>query len=189
MSSNAQDSFDEQINTIKKWYSEVEANVAACRVVKMDDWVDEDEYSGYTPAYTFYLDKETGACIKFVEYGAADWHEITKSYYFHEGELFFVFETGYFPGEMMTAEELEISEEELWEMGGEAKTLRGFENRIYFWKGKTIQFLSKEIESENGVEFNFQAIENQSEDKSLIEAEGYLAHAGKCILALRKKEQ
>ena len=98
-------SIDDEISKIRKWYSETEGKLEKCEVVELNDWVDEDEYSGYTPEITAYKD-EKGKIIKIIEKGFADWHEVSKMFYLKEGELFFVFSKGYGAGEMYTAEEL-----------------------------------------------------------------------------------
>ncbi len=109
-------------------------------------------------------------------------------YYIKDGVLFFIFSKGYNPGEMYTAEELEISDEELWQMGGEAKTLKAFEKRIYFSKGEIIRYLTKDKTfSANTSDFGMSNMDNEAGDIDKLDGQMLNKHVLKMINALNEK--
>jgi len=137
---------DESVSKIRKWFKATEANLESCVQVKLNDWEADTYYSGYTPEFIGFYDTTKNELIKVDRYGAADWHELWTSYYFKDGKLFFIFERGYTPGEMYTAKDLGITEEELWERGQDAKTCEAFETRAYYVNDKVVRYLKKEQE-------------------------------------------
>ena len=180
-------SVEDEINTIRKWYGKVEGKLTNCQVVELSDWVDDEDYSGYMPEITGYYDKDLDQFIKIVEIGYADWHEITKMYYLNNGELFFIFMKGYYAGEMYTAEELGISEEEFWQMGGEAKNLDAFEERIYFSNEKIIRYLIKEKTFPvNEANFNMSDIDNEKGNIEKLDSQRMSKHVQKMLAALNE---
>lgn len=140
----------ERIKEIRAWYKDVENRLSNCIRIPVTMFYDSDYVSGGSTEMEGYVDTTNNEIIKIVEHTYYDWAEDESSFYYHEGELFFIFSAGNTPGEMYTAEELGVSEQKLWEMGGEAKTLRYYEERYYFESDKCIQHLHKEFEVPTG---------------------------------------
>ncbi len=159
----------EKVKQIRTWYAESEKLASSCTIVKMNDWADPDQYEGYSPEYTAWYDKNTKTFVKISETGGGDWHETTTSYHLNKGKLFFIFSKGYTPGTMYTAKELNMTEEELWQSGGEAKTLNAFEHRWYVWESTVFKTLvkDKEFTAKNGTfdmveKFNLSDVKNET---------------------------
>ena len=104
---------------------------------------DDNYNSGGSTEIEGYYDTITKEIIKVVEMTYYDWAEDETAYYYRQGQLFFIYSKGNSPGEMYTAQELEITEEELWERGGEAKSLNFYEDRYYYHDKKCIRHLNK----------------------------------------------
>ncbi len=178
----------EQIIQIRKWYAEVESNLEQCQVVTMNDYTDPDIYEGYLPEIKAWYDKENKNFIKIQHMGLADWHEKTSYCYLNNGTLFFIYTTGYSPDKMYTAEELNLTEEELWEMGGEVKTIDYYEARIYFVNKEIIRHLTKHKsfpESESDHDLS----EVKNEKVAIDEGDGdkEVAYIARIIEALNNK--
>ena len=137
---------EESVKQIRKWYKEVEDRLDQCIKVPVTMFYDEDYVNGGSTEIEGYFDTINKSFIKIIETTYYDWAEDITSYYFHNGELFFIFQKGSHAGEMYTAEELKLTEEELWQSGGEAKTMIFYEKRNYFNKGICIRNLSKRKE-------------------------------------------
>ncbi|MEX1002606.1 MAG: hypothetical protein WDZ35_10870 [Crocinitomicaceae bacterium] len=137
---------EEDIQQIKEWYKQIEDNLDNCVKVPLTAFYDEDYVTGGSSDLEGYIDTTTNQLVKIIEHTYYDWAEDVNSYYFHEGNLFFIFSHGNYPGEMYTAEELEISEDELWQRGGEAKTINYYERRVYYKSAVCIRHQYKEKE-------------------------------------------
>lgn len=177
---------EDAITDIRAWYKSTEANLKNCAVIEVNDWIDEEQYNGYTPEVVAYFDTVAYEIIKIDEYGQSDWYEETKSYYFKNGALYFLFAKGYSPGEMYTATELNITEHELWERGWEAKTLEYFEKRTYFKNNKVIRCLEKsELFPANESDPEMKDISNVQVELSDSEGDDEIKHTNKLLLMLR----
>lgn len=155
---------EETVKKIRSWYKETEASLADCRVIHMNDWEAQGDYDGFTPEFTAYFDTVKREFIKILQYGGGDWYEEWTSYYLRNNELFFIFSKGYTPGEMYTAQELNVTEEELWEMGQEAKTLSAFETRIYYNGTDVIRYLTKDKEVSAEGEYSLKDVKNEKQE-------------------------
>ncbi|MBN1500552.1 MAG: hypothetical protein JW982_10365 [Spirochaetes bacterium] len=128
---NAVENIENDILKIRKQYQEIESNIKN---------LDKMESEGITG----YYDPENKQLVKITTALLRDWYEENCSFYFHEGELFFIFIERCSGEEMFTTEELGITEEQLWQSGWEAKTLKFSQDRIYVKKNKCIRYLSRE---------------------------------------------
>jgi len=179
---------EESILEIRKMYKETENVLNICEIINSNDWIDEEQYNGYTPEITAYYDTRRKEIVKIVEYGAGDWHESTTSYYLREGKLFFVFIESYSPEEMFTGEELGMTEEELHESGGEAKTLDYYEGRIYIKDWVVIRDLTKhKIMSASEGDPSLKEIKNEQEEIFPGNYEGVFSHLEKMLEHLKTK--
>ncbi|UKN02175.1 hypothetical protein K6119_01415 [Paracrocinitomix mangrovi] len=169
---------EQRIKDIRKWYASIESQLENCRVDTLQDFNDSEYVIGGYVEVFGYFDTISNSYIKFEEQASYDWAYAITSYYFHEGQLFFIFTEGSGPGEMYTAEELEITEEELWNRGGEAKTIVAFEERYYYDSdGKCIRKLHKEKEFPSEEEPDLSETVNEKEsvddkDNTLIYQHG-----------------
>jgi len=178
---------EESIAKVRKMYKETENVLKTCKIIKSTDWVDEDQYNGYTPEITAYYDPRRKEIVKIVEYGAADWHEYRSSYYLRGGNLFFVFIESNSADEMFTADEMNMSEEELHESGGEAKTMNYSEERIYLLNWKVIRDLTKQKVVDVSEEPNLKEIKNKEEVIVPGVYEGVFSHLEKMLTYLKAK--
>ncbi|MBD3635889.1 MAG: hypothetical protein HUJ25_00995 [Crocinitomicaceae bacterium] len=155
---------EDRIEEIRSLYKDVESRLKNCREIPLTLFYDEDYVTGGSTETVGYYDTTKKELIKITETSYYDWAEDVTSYYFHKGELFFIFSKGNSRGEMYTADELGISEDELWESGGEAKTLIYYENRYYFLDKTCIRHLSKEVEIDADKEGDLSKVENEKAD-------------------------
>lgn len=139
-------STDDRIKEIRSLYKDVESRLANCIKIPITMFYDEDYITSGSSEMEGYYDTTSRELIKIVEHTYYDWAESEVSFYFNKGDLFFVYDRGNTPGEMYTAEELGMTEQELWESGGEAKSLEYYENRYYFEGRTCIQHKSKNKE-------------------------------------------
>ena len=151
---------EEDIQQIKTWHKQIEDNLSKCVKIPLTVFYDEDYVTGGSNDLEGYFDTTTNQLVKIVEHTYYDWAEDENAYYFHDGNLFFVFSSGSYPGEMYTAEELETIEDELWQRGGEAKTINYYERRIYYKAAICIKHLYKEKEYDVEETPNLSSTEN-----------------------------
>ena len=154
---------EDRIKDIRSWYKEVEGNLENCIKIPLTMFYDSEYVRGGSTEIEGYYDTINKVIIKIVERTYYDWAEDATSYYFHDKEMFFIFSTGSGPGEMYTAEELGVSEEELWEMGGEAKTLNYYQDRYYYQNEKCIRHLNKAAEISSEEEVDMSKVENEKQ--------------------------
>ena len=82
---------------------------------------------------------------------------------------------------------LGVTEEELWERGGEAKNLMAYEDRIYIANEKVILHLGKKLlldPSDN--DFDLSEVESKAQADDSFSLEFILKHFSKAIAALEK---
>lgn len=153
----AQDDTENHIEKIRKWYAEIEDQCKACKKIETG-W-----NSGPNCTLTGYYDENCKQYIKLVISMSDDWYEATESYFLHDGKLFFIFEDGYNGGEFYEASELDLTDEEYWQQGREAKTLEYFQERKYFADGLCLRYLvkNKSIPVEERNEFNINNVPNE----------------------------
>lgn len=137
---------DKKVKEIRSWYSDVESRLSQCIRVPITMFYDKDYVNGGSTEIEGFYDTINKEFIKIVEVTYYDWSEDVVSYYFHEGNLFFIFQEGSHAGQLYTADELDVTEQELWESGGEAKTMIFYENRYYYAEEACIRHLQKSIE-------------------------------------------
>jgi hypothetical protein len=174
---NAQDTED-RIKNIRAWYKDIESRLDKCVEIPFTMYYDENYDKGGSSDLMGYYDTVSMELIKVVEHNYMDWAEDISSYYYYKGDLFFIYQNGYTPGEMFTATELGISDDELWESGGEAKTLEHYQNRYYFLDKNCIQYLHKEAEVDIDKEADLKDVEHkelstESSDIVMLNHNGY----------------
>jgi hypothetical protein len=178
-----------QIEEIKSWYKEIESNLKNCAIVKNPSFWDDNYPTGSTLDLVGYYDSTKGYFVKIITYSGGDWHEEWNSYYFNDSILFFIYSRGYTPGEYYTAEEMEMSEEEYWQSGGECKNLDAFEQRLYYADKKCIRFLSKnEIVKDYDENIALTDTKNVTEDPSAENYTRIANHAAAMAKSLTKIE-
>ena len=156
---------EKQIADIRTWYSEVEAVLERCIVVTAGS------SAGPNAEVTGYYDTISQSFVKVVDQYMGDWNEGIYSYYFHEGELFFLFEEVYTTDGTYSAEELGITDEELWRRGPQPKSLLFTQERKYFRDNECIQHLTKQVNTDvedDGWEL-LSTIPNEVDDASKID--------------------
>ncbi|MCB9224066.1 MAG: hypothetical protein H6582_07830 [Crocinitomicaceae bacterium] len=137
-------STEDRVKTIREWYKETEGKIKNCIQLPLTDINDPNYVVGGSYDIIAYYDSASHQIIKIVEETYYDWAVNKTSWYFKKGECFFIFNEFNGAKEMYTAEELEITEEEYWQRGGEAKTVEFNEDRMYYnSEGKCIRYLNK----------------------------------------------
>lgn len=155
---------DSRIDTIRTWFKQIESHSKSQTIQLFHDIENPNYVKGGSSEVIFYFDSLSGNISKVVETTYYDWHESKTSWYFNDAKCFFIFDESNGAEEMYTAEELNITEEELWQRGGEAKTIIFTENRIYFDEnGNCIRYLNKEKTVESSqTEADMSSIKNKS---------------------------
>lgn len=180
---------EEDIANIRKWYKSVEGRLKTSEVKKLMDFEDTIQYSGMAGEVEAWYDANEKQYIKIVENGYADWHMEKASFYFKDGEVFFIFIETESAGEMYTAEELGVTDEELWQSGGEAKTMNYTQERIYIKDNKCIRYLVKEKDfPAEDKEHSLKDVKNKDGDMGGLDMDYYTSHIGQLKLALKKKK-
>lgn len=158
----AQD-IEDDIKQIRKWYGEVESKMKECQKMNLEDYTQLEDIDGPMEVLAYYH-PATDKFLKIEFRVFADWHEEVSQYYLNNEQLFFEYTTGNSADEMYTAEELNITEQEFWERGGEAKTISYSQYRTYYKDGEVIRFLSKfkTVKSEDPAP-DFSKMENVTE--------------------------
>lgn len=88
---------------------------------------------------------------------------------------------------MYDAKELGITEQELWERGGEAKTLEHFEQRVYLEESKVIRCLYKSGKFDPNLDKpSLRKLENENCDYSDSELENIQRHVKKIVSHIKK---
>lgn len=179
---------DDQIKQIRTWYKEVESKLDQCKIIKLYDFYDEDFVTGGSSEAMCFYDTINNEIIKIIEETYYDWAIDRSSYYYHDGDIFFVFSEGNSPGEMYSADELGISEEELWERGGEAKTLNYYQDRFYYHADVCIRHLNKALElSAEAEEPTFKEVDNETQKIDNEFTHSLMKHAINLYLEFSKK--
>ena len=175
----------EDIAQIKKWYQTIEENLDNCITYKVDEFVHDDNSGENSSELLAFFDKETNQFVKLVEYTAGEWHEQWMSYYFNNGTLFFIFVEGYYGGDYYSAEELDLEEEEYYQMGLEPKNLDAYEERFYFSQNECIEYLTKSKTINIDAPRDLSNIKNEDGDLYDIDYNYYSKHAANMLQAVK----
>ena len=179
---------EESITEIRKMYKETENVLKNCDTIISNEWTDDAYYNGLTSTITAYYDKRRKEIVKIVEYGGGDWHEEKASYYLRDGKLFFAFIEANSADEMYTGKELAMSDEELHESGGEAKSMNYSEVRLYITDWQVIRDLTKQKTfpiSESNI--SLKEVENVKQDVLPANYESIFGHFNNMEAFLKTK--
>lgn len=180
----------EQTKLIRQWYGEIESSLTTYKIVKLNDYSDPDIYEGYSPEIKGWYNEDVKQFVKIEHTGMADWHEEIHNIYLRDEQPFFIYTKGYSAGEMYTAEDLNVTEEELWEMGGKPKTIDHFESRIYFSDKKVIEHLTKR-KSFSSLEddVNLSDVKNEKAPIDQVFGEKEIDYIARIIVAINKSNK
>jgi hypothetical protein len=159
---------DDRIDQIRAWYKEIEGKLSSCTLIETEG----EYFEGTVPEVKGWYDNVTNQFIKIEAYMGADNHEETIMYYLNNGIVFFTFTQGTGVDEFYTAEEMNMSEEEYYESGMEAKTYDSWEDRRYFHDRKCIRNLHRSKVYKTSETLSFKGVENEDAE---IDPDAYTA--------------
>ncbi|MBK8805840.1 MAG: hypothetical protein IPO21_03960 [Bacteroidales bacterium] len=165
----------DEVAKIKNWFTEIVNNPTKYPQKEFSNFLYID---GSNVTVSCSKDNVSNQIVLISTNGNSDWVEHTTDYYFKNGILFFVFETGYTIKEWATHKDLGITEEELDVIGGAPKLLEHYEHRIYFSNQTCIRYLEKkEVRKATDYENDMSDVSNQTLDASLIDFSTYKTDA------------